>query len=197
MDDVILRDALKRKVLRRHVVDPRALVVDEVGLRHGAARVDLLVLATCLHGFELKSDRDTLNRLPSQVEVYGTVLDRATLVVGRRHFAEALEMIPEWWGVLLADVGKRGAIHFAMFRRPRPNPGQDLLALAKLLWRSEALSLLENLHVAEGFRSKPRSAIYRRLVEVMDALTLRVNVQTCLRQREGWRPARSRKSCDG
>src|SRR5439155_10222560 len=97
-EDQILRDrdvrqALHRKVLRDHHGDANTLVLDELGLRHGACRVDIAVVNGYLHGYEIKSDSDTLDRLPAQVAVYNLVLDRATLVVGERHLQKAQPLL--------------------------------------------------------------------------------------------------------
>lgn len=113
MNDNQIRSALKQKLFVQYFRDSETLILDEVGIRHGAARIDLVVVNGTLHGFEIKSDRDTLKRLPKQVRIYNPVLDRITLVVGHRHADEAMQIVPEWWGVKLAVIGPRGAIHFS------------------------------------------------------------------------------------
>ncbi len=167
MNDYQIRAALKRKLFVQYFRDPETLILDEVGIRHDAARIDLVVVNGTLHGFEIKSDRDTLKRLPDQARIYNSVLDRITLVTGHRHADEATQIIPEWWGVKLAVAGPRDAIHFSNIRAPRNNPSPDILAIAKLLWRDEALAFLDELGVADGLRSKPRAVIYARLAEVV------------------------------
>jgi len=107
MNDRDIRVVLKEELLRQYVNDEDTLVLDEVGLRHGTARIDLVVVNDRLHGYEIKSDRDSLKRLLDQVRVYSSVMDRMTLVVGYRHAYDALRMVPEWWGVRLAE--KKGA----------------------------------------------------------------------------------------
>src|SRR3954453_16495336 len=99
MRDREVREALHSKVLREHHGQANTLVVDELGLRHGMVRVDIAVVNGFLHGYEIKSDADTLSRLPTQVDVYSKVLDRATLVVGERHVEKAKLCVPEWWGI--------------------------------------------------------------------------------------------------
>ena len=174
-----LRAATKRKVLSRYLKDPDTVVLEEMSLRHGAARIDLVVVNCILHGFELKSDADTLERLPDQARVYSSVFDRITLIVGYRHAFEALQMIPDWWGVKLAHKGSRGGIHFSDARSPRNNPVRDPFAIASLLWRDEALDLLDEIGRADGVRSRPAAIIYQRLVEVadFDLLQLRMRRQ--------------------
>ena len=78
------------------------MILNELGLRHGRCRVDVAVVNGSVHGNELKSDRDTLDRLSFQVQTYGKVLDRATLVVGERHAEKAIAMLPDWWGIKVA-----------------------------------------------------------------------------------------------
>jgi F420-0:gamma-glutamyl ligase-like protein len=185
--DSDLRAALLRRLDRRHSHDAKTLILQELGLRHGAARVDIAVVNGSLHGYELKSDSDSLVRLARQALVYGSVLDRVTLVVGRRHAEEAVGMVPAWWGVEVARVGPRGGLLFSCVRRAKNNPSQDPVAVAKLLWREEALELLQQLGAAEGFGSKPRAAIYARLAEVADPDEIRSRVRDRLRNRTGWR----------
>lgn len=189
MKDYHLRTALKRKLHARYFQDPDTLIVDELGLRHGAARIDVAVINGVIHGFELKSDCDNLKRLPSQIKIYNSVLDRITLVVGNRHIEEAGSLVPDWWGIKLAERGARGGIRFTDVRRPQRNPFQDILAVCKLLWREEALTLLEELDKAEGVRSKPRAMIYAKLAEAADPDLIRSWVRHQMRSRTNWRSA--------
>ena len=59
-----MRDVDIRRALRTRVRDSddmkEALVVDELGLCQGRARIDLAVVNSSLHGYEIKSERDTL-----------------------------------------------------------------------------------------------------------------------------------------
>ena len=189
MKDVHIRAALKRKLKHRYGKDPSTRIVDELALRHGAARVDVAVINGMIHGFELKSDSDTLERLPSQMRVYNSVLDRITLVVGHRHFEESIRLIPDWWGIKLAMPGARGGMRLVEIRRARNNPTQDILAVSKLLWREEAITLLDELGEADCVRRKRRAIVYERLVEVADCDLIRDRVRHQLRNRTNWRSA--------
>src|SRR3989442_15101479 len=112
MNEFQLRSAVKRKVLARYQNDPNTRILDELGLRHGAARVDIAVVNGIIHGFELKSDSDNLKRLPSQVQIYNSVLDKVTLVVGRRHASAAIALVPRWWGITIATIIGRNVFKF-------------------------------------------------------------------------------------
>jgi len=189
MNDADIRDGLKRKLLRHHIADQDTLVMDEVGLRHGAARIDVLVVNGYLHGYELKSDSDTLRRLGNQIRVYCSVLDRVTMVVGEKHLDEVEAAVPAWWGIKVAAQGRRGGMKFPDVRRSRMNPSLDPVAVAKLLWRDEALALLAEVGRDVGVRSKPRKAVYQRLSDTFDLAVLRGQVRDQLRNRSDWRPA--------
>lgn len=187
MRDGDLRTALLRRLDRQHSHDTGSLILQELGLRHGAARVDVAVVNGSLHGYEIKSDSDSLVRLTRQARVYGSVLDRVTLVVGGRHAEAAIRMVPDWWGVQVAEMGPRGGVRFFSVRKAKNNPSQDPVAVAKLLWREEALELLRQLGAEKGFTSKPRAALYARLAEVARPEEIRARVRDRLRGRTGWR----------
>ena len=196
MNDRDIRVVLKKQLMLRYAKDGDTLVLDELGIRHGAARIDLVVVNHLLHGYEIKSDCDSLKRLPDQIKAYSSIMDRMTLVVGYRHAYDALRMVPEWWGVRLAETKKQtGTVVLSDARQDRDNPKVDLNAVAALLWRDEALKILEGMGEAKGVRSKTRTHIYTRLVEVIDPDYLRARVRQQLKSRAGWRADAQRMSC--
>lgn len=154
---------------------------------YGTARVDLAVVNHRLHGYEIKSDSDSLKRLPGQIRAYNGVLDRITLVVGYKHAHHALSMIPSWWGVMLACENQQGAVALTHARLPRDNPSVDLVAVAGLLWRQEGIALLDELGSSKGMASSTRAVICKRLVETCESDRLRARVRECLKSRQDWR----------
>jgi hypothetical protein len=193
-DDQI-RSRLKGYLRTLYSNDPGTVILDELGLRHGYSRIDVVVVNGSLHGFEIKSDRDTFRRLARQAETYNRVLDFVTLVTGQRHADHALGTVPEWWGIQLAQGELHEGIHLVEVRKPSQNPAPDKLAIAKLLWREEALAFLEELGAADGFRYKPRRLVYSRLAEIVELDALRAHVRCRLRSRRGWRSGERQTSC--
>ncbi len=185
--DLDVRRALRREVLRRHEGEFDTLVIHELGLRHGIARVDVAVVNGSLHGYELKSDSDTLERLPSQVRIYSAVLDKATLVVGERHAAKALPLLPKWWGVKIATEGPRGGVSLQDEERGQMNPSVDAVAISELLWRAEVSEVLRNLGHSEKTLLKARAHLYQELSEAMPLDDLRATIRLMLKRRENWR----------
>jgi hypothetical protein len=186
MRDRDVRQALTENLRALHDGAPDTHIRHELGLEHGQVFVDVVVINGELHGYELKSDSDTLDRLPRQVQAYGAVLDKATLVVGASHLDEALAIIPSWWGVEKAVARPDGPVQLKRHRKARANPQQQPLAVAKLLWRDEVLDVLESLGAARGLRSKPRKVLYERLVELLPPVALREEVRHRLKSRVGW-----------
>src|SRR4051812_41971247 len=110
MRDSDVRAAVLRRLNAEHAGDPNTRIVQEMGVWSGSVRIDVAVINGELCGVELKSDRDTLERLPGQAEIYSRVFDRVELVVGTRHAREARAMVPKWWTITLAHDGVDGVV---------------------------------------------------------------------------------------
>src|SRR5271157_4235418 len=152
-NDKVIRTALKEKLWEEHGQESQVRIIEELGITHGAARVDIAVVNGIIHGYELKSDLDTLLRLPEQMRIYNSVLDQVTLVVGKNHLHEAINTVPEWWGITIAKViDSSGAISFCKIREAEDNPEKNSVDIASLLWREEALQILEDIDQSRGVR---------------------------------------------
>lgn len=196
MRDRDVRESVWRWLEAAHAGDPDTLMLDELGILNGATRIDIAVINGQIEGFELKSERDTLQRLPLQRDLYNKVFDRISLVVAENHREAAEEIIPEWWGLAIAH-NYRGLVEVTRQRMPELNPSLDAATLASLLWRDEALAVLDGYNLARGIRSKPREFLYRRLAEALDLDILRAEVRLALKAREGWRADRRSLRCGG
>lgn len=190
--DSDIRAILHQRVLREHHADPDTLVLNELGLWYGTARVDIAVVNGEIHGYEIKSDRDTFLRLPAQVSAYCRVLDRVTLVVGEQHIAGAFDVVPDWWGVMSAKVSRRWGVSIQEQRQPGTNPAIDPLALAALLWCEELITELDARGAARGMRGKSRAKMVERLAGLMPLDQLRHAVRARLKARGDWRSAEPR-----
>ncbi len=182
-DDAALRRVLRIKLEAEHFTETDTVIVDELGLCRGQNRVDVAVVNGSLHGYEIKSDRDTLRRLPAQVEMYGRVLDRVTLVVGEKHLIAATKLVPKWWGVTVAAQRRDQPVLRAV-RKGRKNPSRNPRALAELLWLSEAMALLEARGLAVGVRGKPRAAVWDRVCEHLSLDEVAAAVRAALKTRK-------------
>jgi len=187
-NDLIIRSALKEVLKKKHAKDKELRIIDELGVQHGSVRIDIAVINGIMHGYEIKSDRDTLERLPEQVQAYNAIFDQVTLILGSKHLVDAFKMIPDWWGVETAHVNDDGVVFFNIIRKAKDNPEQHAVSIARLLWRQEALDKLESLGKADGVRSKPREMVYQRLAESIELKMLKKHVRSVLlSSRQNWR----------
>jgi hypothetical protein len=181
MRDIDIRRKL-RQDRRLHFGEPNTRVVEELGLCQGVARIDLAVVNGSIHGYEIKSDRDTLARLPAQVEIYNRTLDFVTIVTAPCHVDKIRKVVPRWWGIWTV-VTDDSAARLEVSREPKRNHEIDPFSVAQLLWREEALQALDGLGLATGIRSKPRQELWRRLAAELTRKELGSIVRDRLRQR--------------
>lgn len=181
-----VRDALNRNLARRHAQERDTLIINEMGLCRGLVRIDVTVVNGLLSGYEIKSDADTLERLPVQSEAYSRALDQVTIVAGRRHAELVQSMVPDWWGISEAVDSGDGVV-INQLRGSQQNPRIDPAALVQLLWRDEALSVLDEAGLSKGMLNKPCRDIWDKLATNMPVDELRGLVRERLKIREGWR----------
>jgi len=186
INDRIIREALRERIASVHSGD-NVKVFEELGLHYGSSRIDIAVIDNgILHGYEIKSDKDNLERLTDQVSAYNDVFDRLTLVVGKSHIHKANYMIPDWWGLLLAKE-LDGNIVLHEIRRGQENTGQLPESIAKLVWRNEALDILCAMNKHHGVLTKTRDIIHNRMANVMSLEELKAIVIKTLLSRRNWR----------
>ena len=191
MRDADVRTALHGRLQAEHADDLKnTLILDEVGLC-GEVRVDVAVINGVLSGFELKSAKDSLRRLPKQVEIYSQVLDYAVLVVAENHLKKATQLLPEWWGILVATQDE-GCTRLHDERKCVLNEELDPVSLAQLLWRDEALEELMRRGQDRGVRTKPRWEVWSRLSQALEVGELRDVVRARLKERQSWQDRRAR-----
>ena len=172
-----------RSILDAH---PSSLVVDELGLMEGAFRVDLAVINSRLHGYEIKSYSDNLDRLPSQQNIYNKIFDRMTLVADERHVPKAVQLVPQWWGLISSRTTK-GVTVLNEIWPSRQNLDVDAYSLSQLLWREEALDALRQRGLDRGVRTKPRKIIWQAVAACLTLEEIRTVIRSKLAARRGWR----------
>jgi len=186
MRDADVRSAVLADLGAKYAGDCDTRIVEEMGIWSGSVRIDVAVINGRLHGYELKSARDNLDRLDRQVELYRQVFDRVTLVTADKHVYKAYSKIPEWWGISIAALSSNGKISVRESRAARRNPELVPIQVARLLWRDEALAILERCGLDKGYRSANADELALRLVEFIPVTTLRREVRTALKSRAGW-----------
>lgn len=180
MRDVHVRPALHARLKRRFAHDVTTIVLDEFGLNLGRVRADVVAVNGHLHGFEIKAAADDLSRLPRQIEAYSKVFDFATIVTAEKHLRAAQKMLPDWWGI---QVAAGSPVELTSIRAATANPEPDCRTLVQLLWRDEALALLNSRDAAQGVVSKPRRFVWARVCETFTTEEIGAAVRACIKAR--------------
>lgn len=182
-----------RKVLYKQFLDNEELmndattkIINEMDVCFGRSRVDIAIINGKLHGYEIKSEQDTLDRLPSQINSYSKIFDTLTIVTCENHMEKIIEIVPKWCGVYYVS-NKKGNLLLKKKRKARLNKDIDLLSLTQLLWREELIELLNLNGIIKGTKSKTRSALCEKVISSIDENIIKEFVREKLKSRETWR----------
>jgi hypothetical protein len=181
------REPAIREALAQHLaatLDPGTALVHELAIKHGAYRVDLCAITHELRGYEIKSDQDTLARLPAQAKQFSLVFQRMTLVIGPALLASALAIVPDWWGIWLVTREASGETVFSELRAGGPNPKPNYRWVARLLWRDELTACLKARGV-RGFSKLKYWQVANLVLETLAPEELVAHVAAVLRERKG------------
>ena len=180
--DQDIRDVLIRE-LQNIFHDPaKDLILQEFGCK--TVRIDVAVINGALHGFEIKSDSDSLARLPLQAREYSKIFDFMTLVCGPKLVDGANAIIPGWWGLRLAKL-ENARVSVVDIRKPPQNPSQCNEALARMLWKKEALRCLRQ-NGLKGVTSKhPAEEVWAAAATLLPTRILANEARLAIRARGG------------
>ena len=185
MRDADIRPVLDARLHRRYGHHPDTAIIHEFGIHCGIHRVDMAIVNGVMSGFEIKSEKDTLKRLPAQAAAYGMVFDQMTLVVSEKHCQSALTIIPDWWNVLVAAPGTR-RVKLVQVRQGSLNRDVKPYALASLIWRGQALEILDMRGLSKGLSSAPRQKLWDALVHYLPLSELQDETRKAIRVQRQW-----------
>ncbi|WP_315742203.1 MULTISPECIES: sce7726 family protein [unclassified Bradyrhizobium] len=185
MRDYDVREAMRSWLSAQFAHDPNSRFVEEMCVWNGSARIDMAVINGSMHGFEIKSERDTLARLDEQMALYDQVFDRLTLVAAEKHLLKAESRVAPWWGLTGVRIVD-GRLTLRVVRRAKKNPSRDKVQIARLLWKSEQLCILEKIGLAKGARSKSAEQLCTLLATSLSERALSAHVRESLKARSGW-----------
>lgn len=141
LNDKEIRKILIAKLNRKNL-GHEFRIINELGICDGDARVDIALVNGRLCGYEIKSDMDTLERLPDQVVAYNKIFDKITIVIGNKFKNKIENYVPEFWGIEIAYINKFGNISIKRLRAAKVNKNTELKAILELLWKEELKELL-------------------------------------------------------
>lgn len=139
LNDKTIRLALKKKLIAAKLEPSK--IIDELAVKRGLAIADVVANYKIPHCFEIKSDVDSLSRLKKQSDIFSEVFPKVTLVTTSKHLSKALAIIPDWWGVIIAqEKGEKVLLKY--YRKSLLNKQNTTKNLLTILWNSELKSVL-------------------------------------------------------
>jgi len=185
LNDRKVRNLLLNELNEKYGDCPETRVINELGLDFGAARVDVAVVNGIMHGYEIKSDLDTLYRLPRQLEYYNRAFERMTIVVSRKYLEEVKHIVPNWWGIKTISLDQTRLINI---RNGRKVSQQDPDLIIKLLWKKELEKFIDHLSLNKAFKKMRKNQLLAYLGQEIDFKVTQQFVYNTLKKRENWRP---------
>jgi hypothetical protein len=164
-----IRDALRHTVLKSYSGSVASIA--EFWVPESHERADLVIVGDRLRGYEIKSSRDTLKRLPRQASAFSRLFDYCTAVVAERHVEGVLAVLPSWWGVVCVTSQCDGPA-FNDIRSAEVNLQVDASALVRVLWSREARAALTSMGYAPPERAT-RASMWRSLLDLADEQDLK------------------------
>lgn len=161
--------------------------VNELDICGGITRADVAVVNGKLHGYEIKSPQDNLERLPLQVPSYNQVFDTMTLITCEKHLKKSRTIIPKWWGIFCISKTKNGLV-IKVKRKPKQNKNVSPLQLAQLLWKDELIEFIcQKTDITKGYKSKTRFQLATLISEKSSKDEIDDFVRETLKHRIAWK----------
>ncbi|WP_293269019.1 sce7726 family protein [Neptunomonas sp.] len=153
LNDIDIRprliDFLNSKALK-----PRC-ILEELHVHRGNAIADVVTVHSEAHCYEIKGDKDKIDRIAKQGEYYNKVFAKISLVTTERKLNEAIKKTPKFWGIIVAYESE-GNIKFKHVRKTNTNPLFDKELALATLWKSELTDLNDELKLTIPSKTNKR-----------------------------------------
>lgn len=181
LKDSDIRGALHIWLQQQHVGDTDTNIIHELPIPRPSARVDIALVNGELCGFEIKSDVDTLCRLPRQIASFSSVFDRVSIVTTSRHLKAVRHVVPKWWGICLANQDGT----FSVRRKGSCNRKLNTENLLYLLSKNELSNVIAKCPRVSCRKSVRRSEMVRAILMDATSREIRDAVRYVLKMRRG------------
>lgn len=154
----------------------------------GKSRADaILVCDDKIIGYEIKSDKDNLDRLEGQMKDYTRFCNECYIVTGSMHAERILETVPEFYGIIKIYMDNDKNRHLEIVRESGKDPKESKKRKIKhqlsLLWRSE-ITRIAKANKVKPISKKSKTKIAAMLADQMDYDILRKAVCEELMERD-------------
>lgn len=150
--------AVTQKVLLgAHSLKTAALLHE---FRVGNNKADLVMLNGTSIAYEIKSERDRLDRLPLQVTSYGEVFAEVTVLCAEKHLETVKSCIPDFVGISVLTE----RYQISKIRKGINDPGRTKsISILNSITQKEAIEILTRMEIAPP--RLPNTLMYSALVE--------------------------------
>ncbi|MBB1288596.1 sce7726 family protein [Pseudoalteromonas sp. SR43-6] len=145
LNDINIRPRLI-EFLNSKALKPRR-ILEELHVHRGNAIADVVTVHSEAHCYEIKGDKDKIERLARQGEYYNKVFRKISLVTTERKLQEAIKKSPIFWGIIVA-YDSQGQVKFRHVRKTSSNPYFDKELALATLWKSELTNLNDEFKLA-------------------------------------------------
>lgn len=177
-----IREIVLKNLMSEHKKDKNTHIIEELSIYFGISRIDIAILSGCIYGIEIKSRRDTLIKLPKQVEYYNSVFQYVKIICDNIFINQIYKRVPSWWGI---DIVKDNKIKNV--RVMNPNPFLNYNILAGFLWKEEVLALLDKYNLQKGMKNKNRLVLYEHIVKNIPEEEILSYVLSTLKERKNFK----------
>lgn len=123
-----------------------AVIINEMVVANWSRRADIAVANGRLYGFEIKSQLDTLKRLPGQIESFQEHFDKVIVVAASKFIKSIEKQYPAEIGILEVFV-EAGRPRLRQIRAGRIREVKDTAKLTSLITKSEIEKFLKSAGV--------------------------------------------------
>ena len=151
LNDAQIRSSLIEKI-KNQAIKPKA-VIEELRIHNGNAIADVVALYKDAHCYEIKGDNDKIVRILEQGYYYNLAFRKITLVTTNRHLKKAIEISPEFWGIITVEK-KDEQILMKHIRKAKNNSIFNKSLALLTLWKSEMLNLIQPNNIKAQNKSR-------------------------------------------
>lgn len=173
-----LKAAVIDRLISSKIFDANSVLVSELTVANWAHRTDIVLANGKLWGFELKSERDSLSRLPTQIEAFSQHFEKFVVVVADKFEARAEKLVRNVSGTGLWIATESGTLIEKI--RPSARPMAPAVAISLMTVKE-----LRKFLVANGFKDlkQNRRAALIKLAFELPPEALADGARTAIKER--------------
>lgn len=185
--DIDIRKTLCEELYKKLPMNLKSMIINELMVGESIADVSVITEKK-VSLFEIKSDMDSLVRLPKQVMDYDSVGDYCSLVTTDTFLQkiQGQSLVPDNWGIIKAS-SINGKVILESIRQPVYSPEVNPDYLAHSLWSNELIEHLEDINNLHGVKSKNNCHKRQRLIENTTINELKRMYRNSHLKRGNWR----------